>query len=116
MPSQAFTVTNLMASEILKGSLFGCLIQISYVYRLPFLPPSPLRYDGLSTVPSVNGLRRASYFVSKKKLCYDRRPVGQSVLVSSTHLGPKARFLILSDNCGFVVVGRSLWREHWSVV
>jgi hypothetical protein len=31
--------------------------------------------------------------------------------VSSTHLGPKTRFLLLSDSCGFVDVGRSLWRE-----
>jgi hypothetical protein len=37
---------------------------------------------------------------SKSKLCYDRRSVGQSVLVSSTHLGPKTRFLLLSDSCG----------------
>jgi hypothetical protein len=50
------------------------------------------------------------------KLCYFRRSVGQSVLVSSTHLGPKARFLLLSDICGFVVVGRLLWREDGSVV
>jgi hypothetical protein len=29
------------------------------------------------------------------KLCYDRRSVSQSVLVSSTHLGHKTRFLLL---------------------
>jgi hypothetical protein len=40
---------------------------------------------------------------SKSKLCYDRRPVGQSVLASSPHLGPKTRFLLLSDSYGFVV-------------
>jgi hypothetical protein len=32
------------------------------------------------------------------------RPVGQSVLVSSTHLGLTARFLLLSNSCGFVDV------------
>jgi hypothetical protein len=32
---------------------------------------------------------------SKSKLCYDRRSVGQSVLVSSTHLGLTTRFLLL---------------------
>jgi hypothetical protein len=32
---------------------------------------------------------------SKSKLCYDRRSVGQSVLVSSTHLGPTTRFLLV---------------------
>jgi hypothetical protein len=46
----------------------------------------------------------------RSKSCYDRRSVGQSILVSSTHLGPKTRFL-LSDSCGFVDVGRPLWRE-----
>jgi hypothetical protein len=30
------------------------------------------------------------------KWCYDRRSIGQSVLVSGTHLGPMARFLLLS--------------------
>jgi hypothetical protein len=32
------------------------------------------------------------------------------------HLGPKTRFLLLSDSCGFVVVGHCLWREDGSVV
>jgi hypothetical protein len=49
-------------------------------------------------------------------LCYDRRSVGQSILVSSTHLGLTTRFLLLSDSCGFVDVGRSLWRENGSAV
>jgi hypothetical protein len=39
-----------------------------------------------------------------------------SVLVSSPHLGPNTRFLLLSDSCGFVHVGSSLWREDGSVV
>jgi hypothetical protein len=42
---------------------------------------------------------------SKLKLCYYRRSVGQSVLMSSPHLGPKTRFLLLSDSCKFVDVG-----------
>jgi hypothetical protein len=52
----------------------------------------------------------------KSKLCYDRCSVGQSVVVSSTHLGLTARFLLLSDSCGFVDVERSLWREGGSAV
>jgi hypothetical protein len=32
------------------------------------------------------------------------------------HLGPKSRFLLLSDSCGFVNVGRPFWREDGSVV
>jgi hypothetical protein len=53
---------------------------------------------------------------SKSKLYYDRRSVDQSILVPSTHLGPKTRFLLLSESCGFVVVGRLLWREDGFVV
>jgi hypothetical protein len=53
---------------------------------------------------------------SKSKVCYDRRSVGQAVLVSSTHLWPKARFSLLSDSCEFVYMGRPLWWEDRSVV
>jgi hypothetical protein len=52
----------------------------------------------------------------KWKLCYDRRSVGQSVAMSSTHLGPKLRFLLLSKSCRFVDVGPPLSREDESVV
>jgi hypothetical protein len=31
-------------------------------------------------------------------------------------MGPKTRFLLLSDSCGFVDVARTLWREDRSVV
>jgi hypothetical protein len=53
---------------------------------------------------------------SESKLCYDRRSVGQSILVSGSHLGPKTRFLLLSDSCGFVDMGYPLWRKDESVV
>jgi hypothetical protein len=53
---------------------------------------------------------------SNPKLCYDRRSIGQSVLVSSTNLIPKTGFLLLSDSCGFLDVGRFLWRDDGSVV
>jgi hypothetical protein len=51
----------------------------------------------------------------KSKSCHDRWTVGQSVLVSSTHLQPKTIFLLLPDRCGFVDMGRPLWREDVSV-
>jgi hypothetical protein len=54
--------------------------------------------------------------VPKSKLCYNRRSVGQSVLMSSTRLGLKIRSLLLSGSCRLVDVGRSLWREDGSVV
>jgi hypothetical protein len=44
---------------------------------------------------------------------------GQSAILSgcqAPHMGPKTRFLLLSDNCGFVHVGRPLRREDGSVV
>jgi hypothetical protein len=54
--------------------------------------------------------------LAKVKVMLDRWSVGQSVLVSSTHLGLTTRFLLLSDSCGFVDLGRSLWWENRSVV
>jgi hypothetical protein len=54
--------------------------------------------------------------MSRSKLCYDRRSVGQSVLVSDSNLGPMTRFLLIWENCGFDNVGRPSWREDWSVV
>jgi hypothetical protein len=48
---------------------------------------------------------------SKSKLWYDRRSVGRSVLVSSTHLGLKTRYF-LCESCGFVDVGHLLWRRE----
>jgi hypothetical protein len=63
--------------------------------------------------PPTHGLELC--WKSKSKLCYDRRSVGQTVLVSSTHLKLTTRFLLMSDNCGFVDVGRPLWREDGSV-
>jgi hypothetical protein len=59
---------------------------------------------------------------SKSKLHYDWRSVGQSVLVSGTHLGPATNLspslfiYLFLDSCGFVDVGRLLWREVGSVV
>jgi hypothetical protein len=42
---------------------------------------------------------------SKPKLCYDRRSVGQSVLVSSTHLGLKTKFFYCQTVSGFLMWG-----------
>jgi hypothetical protein len=49
-------------------------------------------------------------------LRYDRQSVGQSIFEQRTHLGLTAIFLLLSESCGFVDVGRSLWREDGHVV
>jgi hypothetical protein len=41
------------------------------------------------------------------------RPVSLGV---KPYVGPKTRFLLLSDSCGFVDVGRPLWGEDRSVI
>jgi hypothetical protein len=64
----------------------------------------------LTTNPCSNCPRILDWLNSKSELCYDRRSVGQSVLVSSTHLGPK------TVSCGFVDVGRLLLSEDESVL
>jgi hypothetical protein len=74
-----------------------------------------LRLAGLRWMysnPSPRGICLAWVWV----LCYHRRSVGQTFFVSSTHLGLTTRCLLLSDSCGFVDVGRSLWREEGSAV
>jgi hypothetical protein len=50
------------------------------------------------------------------KLSYDRRSVGQSVLVQAPIWSPWPDFCFLSDDCGFLVVWRPLWREDGSVI
>jgi hypothetical protein len=41
---------------------------------------------------------------------YGRRPVGQLILVSSSHLEPMTNFCFLFDSCWFLAVGHRLWR------
>jgi hypothetical protein len=41
------------------------------------------------------------------------RPVSLGV---KPRLGPKTRFLLLSDSCGFVDMGCPLWREEGSII
>jgi hypothetical protein len=57
---------------------------------------------------------------SKSKLYYYRQSVGQSVLVSGTHLEPATNFsfsLKFSlDSCGFVILQLPLWREDGFVI
>jgi hypothetical protein len=55
-------------------------------------------------------------FYSKSKLCYARRSAGQSVLEKSNLLGLTTRSWLFSDSCGFVGLGRPLWREDGSAL
>jgi hypothetical protein len=59
--------------------------------------------------------------LSNWKLFYHRQSVGQSVLVSGTHLGPATNFShslfdYFLHSFGLVDVGRPLWREVGSVL
>jgi hypothetical protein len=49
----------------------------------------------------------AVHSVAQLQLIYDRQSVGQSILVSGTHLGPVTNFSFslkfLLDSCGFVI-------------
>jgi hypothetical protein len=49
----------------------------------------------------------------KLKLIYDWRSVGQSVLVSGSHLETMTRFFCLSDDCGFLDVGALSLTRGW---
>jgi hypothetical protein len=53
----------------------------------------------------MNGILWLIITRSKSMLRYDRRSVGQAVLVSSTHLGLTTRFLLLSDSCSLLTWG-----------
>jgi hypothetical protein len=61
-----------------------------------------------------------SFLYIKFKLYYDRRSVGQSVLVSGTPFGPATNFSsfleLVLDGFWFNYVGCLLWREIRSVV
>jgi hypothetical protein len=50
------------------------------------------------------------------KLSCDRRPVGQSVLVSGSHVELLTRFFFLPGSWGFLNVWHPLWREDGSVI
>jgi hypothetical protein len=62
---------------------------------VPELSLAPATRFSLLATAALNWLfacRLSLDWLVKSKLCYDRRSVGQSFLVSSPHLGPKIRF------------------------
>jgi hypothetical protein len=69
--------------------------------RIPFSsPPTTCR-----TTVEVFDPASTSEILISLSLSYDRRSVGQSVLVSSPFLRLVTRFLLLSDHCGFLICG-----------
>jgi hypothetical protein len=97
--------------------LFHC-DDLALIYESATSSPSVVRWLALHSW-TLNSLTNESSFTnellhhsganvslkSKSKLRYDRRSVGQSFLMSSTHLGLMTRFSLLSDSCGFVDMG-----------
>jgi hypothetical protein len=98
---------------------------MSFVHRLSFRTACQL-FSQLNCLPAVlsTELDRRLFWASLAELNWTgwaelsfmlrptvRRPV---YLGKSTHLGFTTS-LLLSDSCGFVDVGRSLWREDGSV-
>jgi hypothetical protein len=87
------------------------------------LPPLVTRYVPATTTVLSWALSNNCWLM-KLKLNYDRRLIGQSVLVSGTHLGSMTRCVCVcvrvrvrpSDSCGFLAVGRLLWRGDGSVI
>jgi hypothetical protein len=79
----------------------GCQ-QRTFVFLRVFelVPASATSFSLLTTVTTECYNQSQRYF--------DRLPVGPSVLVSSTHLGFKTRFVLLTDSCRFDDVGRLL--------
>jgi hypothetical protein len=68
-----------------------------------------------STAISTGSLNSPLSAQSQSHIATDGRSVGQSVLVSSPHLGLMTRYLLLFHSYSLVIVGRPLWREDGSL-
>jgi hypothetical protein len=105
------THTRVMSSLLLLGSGFQW-------WMFPYLWGSKFSLASANSNSSqqLNPSSSRTDFNSESKSCYDWRSLGQYVLVWSTRLEPKTRFLLLSDTCGFVDVGCLLCWEDGSVI
>jgi hypothetical protein len=59
-------------------------------------------YSGAHILAGWRASHTVSEYLVSQNLCYDRRSVGQSVMISSPHFGSKITFLLPSDSRGFV--------------
>jgi hypothetical protein len=100
LPAQSFSGPSPLGLEIRFYSLRFSDFPFRRLIRLA---GSRWRY---STPPLHGSLLSVWVWV----LRYDRRSAGQSVLEWSTLLGLTTKSLLLSDSCGFVDLGRHLWR------
>jgi hypothetical protein len=77
-----------------------CLLSRCLVTNSVWLKVQLLNYLAKDSLPWMTYVSWMNRFL-ESRLHYDRQSVGQSVLVSSTHLGFTTTFLFLSDSCGF---------------
>jgi hypothetical protein len=100
-------------------SLYSCIAELKkkkiYVYRAYESFTKKSKQHIVTTIQLWTLDTLETQLSSRSELYYDRRSVGQSVLVSSPHLGLMTRYLLLLDSCGFVDMRRPLWWEDGSV-
>jgi hypothetical protein len=70
----------------------------------------------LASIPFWFSWSDAGFLWRKKKLSYDRRLVGQSVLMLDSHLEPMTTFLLSACHLPVSCYGHPLWREDGSVL
>jgi hypothetical protein len=109
-----FTITHTLVPRV--TSSLPLLSSGFQSYTFPFLWVLEL-----STAPNSNSspqLPTSSWTNcnSKSKLCYDQCSVSQSILGVKKPPGVQDQILLLSDNQGFVDVGRPPWWEVGSVI
>jgi hypothetical protein len=110
--SVVFSFSGIASADFLRSEYHGTRehITLSLFLRFP-KPGGPGSCIYFPQEQSSQSSRRV-----EMRLIYDRRSVGQSVLLSGSHLEPKTRFFFLSNNCEFLDAGHPLWREDGSVI
>jgi hypothetical protein len=103
-----------LTSRLLATGLNTEIITVSLDYTLQVLHINKVFKSHFRSSTNFPWLLSPENWLTQDKS--QRRSVGQSVLVSSSHQGLTTRFLLLSDSCSFVDAGRSLWRENGSAV
>jgi hypothetical protein len=103
-----FTITHTLVSTVMSSvPLLGSGFQRQALPNCA-RPQEPASNSNSSQ--RLNPIKSLTHYNSKSK------SLGQSVLEERTRLGLTTKRLLLLDSCGFVDVGRSLWREDSSAL